>query len=274
MSYASLDVSQQSSDPVLLFQFVRGATTWRYVALPVAFTAMGYTWQPEVIGAPGGFRSAGDVPKDAISITLPITNAMAAAFLAYAPDDMTTVTVFRTHYSDPTNGVALWKGRVLRSPTSVATVSLDCENVFTSLRRMGLRQVYSRKCRHMLYGPGCNVDRTNFDATVTILAVVGNVVTIQGTSGGYAGGTLKAPDGTLRRIVSTNSNGSVFTLMRAVPSLITEMAAHPTGFSATVYLGCDNSTTTCRDVFHNLGNHGGFPGINGVTPMNGSINAF
>ena len=272
MSYASIDVSQQSSDPVLLFQFVRGATTWRYVAMPVAFTAMGYTWQPEVISVPDTIRSAGDVPKDAISITLPITNAMAAAFLAYAPDDVTTVTIFRTHYSDPTNGVALWKGRVLRSPTSIATISLDCENVFTSLRRMGLRQVYSRKCRHVLFGPGCNVDRDDFATSVTVTNVVANVVTCAAITGTFTGGNIKASDGTLRRIVG--QAGAVLTLMRPVLSLIQDLAAHPGGFSAVLYPGCDRSTTTCRTVFHNLGRFGGFPGINGINPMDGSSNAF
>jgi uncharacterized phage protein (TIGR02218 family) len=272
MTYSTLDVSQQASAPVLLYQFVRGSTTWRYVALPAEFTALGYAWTPEVING-GNVASSGDVPKDTVSITLPITNAMAAAFLAYAPDEVTTVTIWRTHYDDPTNGLVIWKGRVLTVSTTVATVTLTCEPVFVSLRRMGLRQTYQRACRHMLFGPGCNVDPDAWELEVTVEGVSANVVTIAETlPDGYVGGTLKASDGTIRMIVAQNAK--VLTLMRPVAQLATDFAAHPGGFAALVYLGCDKSTSTCRDTFENLGNFGGFPGITGYNPMSGTSNVW
>ena len=176
MSYATLEVSQQDSAPVQLFQFNRGNTTWRYVALPALFTALTHDWTPEVISV-GNISSSSDVPKDTISITLPITNAMAAAFLAYAPDAVTTVTVFRTHYDDPTNGLAIWKGRVLSVSVTVATVTLTCEPVFVSLRRLGLRETYQRSCRHIFGGQGCNVDREALKISRVVTSVVGAKVT-------------------------------------------------------------------------------------------------
>jgi len=272
VSYESIDTSVQDADPVLLFQFTRAGTTWRYCALPVAFTALGETWLSAVVSLSDSLKQSGDISKNDVNVTLPISNAMAAAFIAYALDAVTSLTIFRTYYSNPTVGRAAWKGRVLSSSVAIATVTLNCESVFTSARRMGLRQVYSRKCRHVLYGPGCNVNRALHAVAVTVNNVTANKVTCDVLYATYTGGSIKAADGTLRRIIG--QAGYVLTLMRPVPSLIQQFADNPGGFASTLYPGCDKSTVTCRDVFHALGNHGGFAGINGVNPMDGVTNAF
>lgn len=273
MSYESVDVSQQDAAPVLLYQFNRGLTTWRYAALQNAFTALGYSWAPEVISC-SDIASTGEIPKDQVSIAVPSNNAMAAPFLAYAPDLVTTVTIFRTFYDNPTLSRAEWKGRVLSAACmDEATLSLTCEPVFTSLHRMGLRQTYQRTCRHMLFGPGCNVNRALFAATVTVVAVSGVTVTLSAAPAiDYKGGTIKASDDSLRMIVG--QAGAVLTLMRPVQQLLQDMAVNPSGFSATLYRGCDKSTRTCHSIFNNLGNFGGFPGITGINPMNGTSNVF
>ena len=271
MSYQTIEESQQGAAPVQLYQFNRGGATWRYVALPKTFTALGYDWTPEAIGC-GNINASGDVPKDAISITLPISNAMAAAFLAYAPDQVTSVTVFRTHYDDPTNGLVIWKGRVLSTPTHIATVTLNCEPVFVSLRRMGLRQTYQRTCRHMLFGPGCNVDPAVYETSITVTAVDGVTITASSITGDFIGGTIKGSDGTKRMIVGQASN--VLTIMRPVLALYQDMQDFPSGFTAYLYPGCNKSTDACRDTFHNLGNFGGFPGITGINPFAGTSNVF
>ena len=274
MSYATLEVSQQDSAPVQLFQFNRGNTTWRYVALPALFTALTHDWTPEVISV-GNISSSSDVPKDTISITLPITNAMAAAFLAYAPDAVTTVTVFRTHYDDPTNGLAIWKGRVLSVSVTVATVTLTCEPVFVSLRRLGLRETYQRSCRHIFGGQGCNVDREALKISRVVTSVVGAKVTVITLTSleGYVGGSVKASDGTLRMIVGVSSGE--LTLMRPVLAILQDFQTLGSGgFSIYLYPGCDKSTGTCRDTHHNLGNHGGCPGITGINPMSGMSSVF
>jgi hypothetical protein len=270
MSYASLDVSQQESSPVLLYQFVRGSTTWRYCALPTAFVAgsgNGYTWSPEVIQC-SNLTQSGEMPRDSITITVPITNAMAVAFLSYAPDEVTTVTIFRTHYDDPTNGITAWKGRVASSSTTVATITLTCELVFVSLRRMGLGPVYQRLCRHVFGGPGCNVDIAALGAQALMTGVTGSVVSFSGLASSYIGGTLAIPDGSLRKIIDQGTVGETAYVKLIKPSvpLQTAMEANPLGLMVFLYPGCNRSTTACR-TFYNLGNFGGFPGIPYINPM-------
>lgn len=273
MSYAAEEVSQQDGNPVLLFTFARGSQVWRYTTRSTVFTNHVYEYTPEVITT-SPFMRSGEVPKDSLQVMLPITNPMAAAFLSYSPNAVTTVTVFRTSNTDVVGGEIVFKGRVLSSSTTVATVTLNCENVFTSMRRMGLRQTYQRYCRHMLFGPGCNVDPAAFATSVTITGVVGSTVTLYGPLDDiYLGGNIKASDGTLMMIVEKPS-GNVLTLMRPVIQLLSDMATYPTGFTATVYRGCDKSTATCRGVFNNIGNFGGFPGITGINPFSGSSNVF
>lgn len=274
MSYASEEISQQDGNPVLLFTFARGSTVWRYVMGPQSFSWGGHSFVPEAIGC-GGFNFTGDIPKDPLTITLPITNALAATFLPTAPDAVTTVTVFRTSYTATPDGETVWKGRVLSVSTSIATMILTCEPVFVSMRRLGLRETYQRLCRHMLYGAGCNVSAAAHAVAVTVTAVAGADVTVSGfLTFNYVQGTIKALDGTVRMIVGQNTAGTVLTLMRPVQSLVDSIAAHPGGFSATIYPGCSKTLSVCSGTFGNAGNFGGFTGITGINPMTGISNVF
>jgi uncharacterized phage protein (TIGR02218 family) len=266
MSYAVVDTSRQDGNPALLYTFNRGSAAWYYIAAPSQFLFDGHYYLPEVISS-SPIASTGEVPKDTVTITLPITNALAASFLAWAPDEVTTVSIFRTHFTTTPDGLPAWTGRVLSVATSIATVTLTCEHVGTSVRRMGLRQLYQRTCRHMLYGLGCNVDKSAYAYLANIFSVDRNLITVlsTGTLPNFVGGTILASDNTLRMIVA-QSAGNVLTLMRPVQALIADFAAYPGGFTSTLYPGCDKSTTTCRDKFGNLGNYGGFPGITGINP--------
>jgi hypothetical protein len=274
LNYATEDISRQDSNPVLLFAFTRGSESWYYAASTQAVTLSGHSYLPEAVSCED-IVSTGEIPKDALSITLPVSNPLAASFLAYTPDAYTIVTVFSTSLTatSPSSRVE-WKGRVLNVRASVATMTLTCEPVSQSLLRLGLRETYQHSCRHMLFGPGCNVDAATVAHSVTVTGVTGSRVTLSAPALGYVGGNLKAPDGTFRMVISQNTDGSVLTLMRVVKSLVDSLVSNPSGFTATLYPGCDKSTTTCRDIFHNLGNFGGFPGITSVNPFSGSSNVF
>jgi hypothetical protein len=268
VSYAGQEASVQDAMPVLLFQFIQGVTTYRYCNLAAAITRSGQSWLPAVI-VPGNFSHAGDIPKDPLSLRLPRDNALAATFLGYAPDVITTLTVFRTNYDD-TEVVTYWKGRVAHGSATGDIVTLTCESLYAALRRMGLYPVYQRPCRRALYGPGCNVVREDHDHVELCSAVAGAVVTIPGGSelADLTGGTLLY-DGTERMILV--HDGDTITLMQPIKALILALVANPGGVNVTLYDGCDHTADTCRDVFNNLGNYGGFLGIPDRNPMRGNV---
>jgi uncharacterized phage protein (TIGR02218 family) len=267
MSYDSKELSVQDSAPVMLYQFAQDETVFRYTSAASAITRLTYSWTPAAL-AVSNFVFTGEMPRDAISIKLPRDNALAVTFLGYSPDAVTTVTIYRTH-ADDTDTQVYWKGRVSSAVVSRNEVTLDCEAIFSSLRRIGLRESYQRTCRHALFGSGCYVLASDWDQTATVTAIVGNVLTVTEADGmdDIVGGTFEAPDGTIRMI--TAHEGTSVTLLRPIRSLVTELEENPTGFEAIIRRGCDHSIGTCQTVFDNAGNFGGFPGLPGSNPMGG-----
>jgi len=271
MSYAAKETSVQDAQPVLLFAFRQDAQAWYYCtgALPIVYDGHAYAPAPLL---PGDIASTGDVPRDTLEIKLSKDNAFAAAFLMYLPDDVTTVTVLRTHYDDAEVRFA-WKGRILSFTLSDGVVTFACESVFSSQRRLGLRQTYQRLCRHVLGGPGCNVTIATYSAEHTVISIDGAKVTFSAAlDADYLGGTLLAPDGTRRMIIDVGADYVV--LMRPSKALVDALAATPAGVAVTLYQGCDRSTAMCASRFNNIGNFGGFPGIPWINPMTNISSVF
>lgn len=271
MSYSSKELSQQDSQPVQLFVFVRGSTTWRYCSGNASITYDSNVYSPEPM-LPGKIVNTGNVFKDSLEIRFPISNAIVASMLASTPDLVTTLTVHRLH-ADDSEAITVWKGRLLRYVASGGVMTLTCESVFRSMQRLGLRQTYQRLCRHVLGGPGCNVNRDDYSSELTVQSVSGVTVTFTSSlPGDFLGGMLKAPDDTGHMIVST---GTDFVVLKQVSqSLVTSMLANPGGFTVTLYQGCDRSTAMCHSRFNDLGNHGGFPGIPWINPMTNISSVF
>jgi uncharacterized phage protein (TIGR02218 family) len=260
MTYSAKELSVEESSPVYLVQFIQGATTWRYTTIAESISRSGSTWYPSALQL-GKFACTGEIPKDALTVKLPVTDSVAQTFLGYPPEVMTSVTVFRTHYDDA-DVLCYWKGRVSGFSITGGVLALTCEPIFSSLKRMGLRPVYQKCCRHALFGAGCNVDPDNFAHSVTATVVLGSVVTVPDAAAlDLTGGTLMTANGTIRMIVA--QNGADLTLMRAIKGLAPG--------AVTVYDGCAHDIDACRDKFHNLGNYGGFPGIPTKNPMGVSL---
>jgi len=268
MSYSSKELSVQDSIPVWLVRFVQGSTTYQYNTCTETLTRLSSSWFAAALIL-GDIEVTGEIPKSTLSIKLPYNNPLASTFVGYSPDVVTTVTVWRTHYDD-TDVLVCWKGRVLSSVVDGRVVTLNCEPVFTSLKRKGLRRVYQRRCPFAFFERGCNVAPATYKHTLTVTAVAGAVVTATG-AGSYVlkGGTLQAPDGTIRMIIKQVAD--VLTLMRPIQSLAVEMAEHPGGFSVDTFEGCNHDRVACA-AKSNLGNYGGFEGIPDSNPMANPIN--
>ena len=228
---------------------------------------LGSNWSPGVL-IPDKFTQSSELPRDMLSIKLPITDSLAQSFMGDTQDVVTKLTIWRTHY-DETDALFQWKGRVSSTNfDGVGTMTLECEPVFSSLRRVGLAPLYSRSCRHVLFGQGCQLNRADFAQSGTVSAVAngGDTITVaEAAAQNLVGGTILAGDGSIQMI--TAQNGAVLTLMRRVPYLAAQMIAHPSGFSIDFYTGCDHSFTTCDVKFGNLGNFGAFVGIPTMNPF-------
>lgn len=263
MSYASKEASAQDSAPIMLFEFVQGSTSYFLTSAATAITVDGHTWTPTALVC-GPIVQSGEQPKDTLQVKIPISHALAATFLGYTPDVITTLTVWRTHYDDA--GIIMyWKGRVVNTAITGNVMNLECAPWWSSA--IGLRELYTRTCRHALFGAGCRLASTSFDTVASATAATGPAITIPDAAAldSLLGGTLKAPDGTIRMIVK--HSGATVTLNRWIKSLNVAIAIAPT--DVTVYPGCDKSPDTCHSKFANLANFGGWY-IQTGNPMGGN----
>jgi len=281
MTYAAYDTSIQSGRVVELYEFVQGAITTRYTSRATDYSYGGHTWAAEAIGR-SEIEQNHEINQAGIQISVPRNNAFAAQLLYGLMEQVCTVTIRRGFEDDADQEFAVyWKGRVAGSTAEDAQIQINCESVYTSLRRLGLRARYQRSCRHTLYRNGCGVDKAAHAVTGAIASLVGVTLTVP-IAAGYAdgwftGGMVEAPDGSLRFVM--RHAGSVLLLSMAHIDLATDVAASGYGLNygnfyggvpAVLYPGCDLSTATCKDKFVNLANHGGFPYIPGRNPIDGS----
>lgn len=263
MSFWPFELSWHNASPVEIYEFVAGTTT-RYTNRGADVTHGGHTWAAVPIRR-DEIRQSAELASNRIQLELPRTNAFAAQFIGYPQDLIATLTIWRGHASDPDGEfVAYWKGRVVAAKAQGSTIRLECEPVFTSLRRPGLRARYQKQCRHTLYGTGCNLDKAAFAIAATAGAVSGAALTVAAAAGyadGWFAGGMVGYGGVLRLV--TAHAGSALTLMRPFADLTA-------GAAITLYPGCDRTLTVCDARFGNRLNNGAFPYLPDKNPMGGS----
>lgn len=140
---------------------------------------------------------------------------------------------------------------------------IRCESAQVSLKRIGLRRLYSRACSHVLYSAACGA--TPISATAEVIRSEGRQVELASlppeVAGMLAGGWLQTPAGARHMIVSESTAG--VELLYPVG-----LAA---GMSVTLTAGCDHSMSTCHSRFGNLANYGGFPFIPSKNPFSTGV---
>lgn len=279
MTYSSRESSVQDGRPLFLYKFVQGTQQWSYTSASVPVEFAGEVYQPVPISH-SEVKQSNELSKDGISLSFPIDNSFASQFLGYAPDLVTSVTLLRGHAGDG-EFIVYWKGRVASSKASGLQIKLECESIFTSLRRPGLRARYQRTCRHALYGRGCSLDPESFVVEAGVLSMTSISLQVPAAAsypdGYFTGGMARASDGSLRLVA--NHAGSLIVLSRPASALASDFALSGYGYgyglfygqlTVKLYPGCDRSKSTCQGKFGNIANYGGFPYIPTKNPFGGS----
>lgn len=266
MSYATYEDSLELGTPVELYEFTQGTQRWFYASCAEDVLALGQVFTATPIKR-SRVKTTTDTFKDGVTLTFPRDNPFASQFLGFAPEEVTTLTIRRGHYGDPDGEfIVYWKGRVAGAKAANNEITIECESVFTSIKRPGLRARFEYGCRRTLYLKGCNVNRELYKLEGKILSISGGlVVAVAGAAlkpgGYYTGGMLVAPSGVSRFI--TAHSGDQVTIARPLPELVG-------GMTVALYPGCDHLRETCKNKFNNLDNFGGFPFIPGRNPFDGS----
>jgi uncharacterized phage protein (TIGR02218 family) len=282
MTYATIESSAAEGRPYYLYQFVEGDLVWRFTSRATDWTSPAsgggdLVWEAAAISH-GDVVQTSEIERGRLEITFPLSHTFARRFLAPSGNTPVTLTIFRGHEQVLGETVAHWKGRVVGAEVEGARILLNCESVFSTLRRAGVRAKYQRLCRHALYGRGCGLDIAQHLATVTVSAVSGASVTLPGAAGSpegwYRGGVLRFG---VHLGFIIGHVGATLTLSRPILELATALASPAldpvtgTQLPVTVDIapGCDLRDETCAAKFGNLLNFGGFPAIPGRNPFGG-----
>lgn len=266
MTYSSYENAIEIGTPVELYQFSQGTTHWYFTSGANPITRLGIEYKGAAIER-NGIKQSSDIFKDSLQFTFSRGNEFAVQYIGFPPEEVTTVTVLRGHYGDPDSEfIVYWKGRVVGAKASANSIEVECESIFTSMKRPGLRMRFELQCRHTLYLAGCNVFREAYKHEgILTLGLDGITHTVDGADGQangyYAGGILIAPGGASRFI--TAHTQETITISRPLAGLAT-------GNTVAIYAGCDHTKATCLSKFNNLLNFGGFPFIPSKNPFGGS----
>lgn len=266
MTYQFYEDSVDLGTPVELYEFQQGSLRWQYISGASALTLLGQRYTPLPLQR-DRIKQSQDIFKNGLKLSFPREDLFANQFIGFSPEDITSVTIRRGHWGDPSSEfVVYWRGRISGAIASDNTIHLECESIFTSLRRPGLRAKFEYGCRHVHYGAGCLVSREPYSAPGNVVGVDRGIVLevpqadLQ-PDGYYSGGLLVSPLGVSRFI--TDHVGVYLTITRPSFDLIV-------GSAVTIYPGCDHTKETCLNKFGNLDNFGGFPWIPNRNPFDGS----
>ena len=270
MTYKTVEASVSGGEPVELYKFIVGPSSYLYTSSGNQVSFSGGEYEPTAISRTE-IDQNDEINRAGISITLPRGAAVTEEFRVYAPSSVVGATIFAWH---PTADVyaAIWAGRVLSCEWRGVSATLACESVFSSQKRLGLRRNYQAACPHSLYDVPCGVSKTAYKVAGLITDVTANTLlvdTLGGYSAGYFSGgfvTRTEADGALDTRFITEHGGTSITL------------SHPfngaeVGDAVDVYPGCAHTTAACDTKFSNILNYGGFPYVPEKSPF-GSTSVF
>lgn len=270
MTYDTYEISNDSGQPIALYQLRWGNTTWRYTSADEDQEWDGNDFQAIAI-SDGGVKQTGS-NQDDFTVTLPSDMPIVDLFRSTPPSEPIWLTVRRKHVGDEDAPVQ-YVGKVanVKRREERTTAEVRCIAISASYKKTGLRLTWDRNCPFILYDHNCRADRELFKVETTVTAIDGIEITVA-SSGAYdepqfIGGFVEWDADGLgtpeRRSIETSSGTNTYMLMGRADRL-------EIGQDITLFIGCDRIPTTCDGTFDNMDNYGGFPQMPGKSPFDGT----
>jgi len=258
MTYEVTEKSVNNGEPYELYEFTRGIHRWRYTSAQEDIIIDSATYTAITIER-GNLEDSGELGRSSLNITVPRVIDFIQEYIIYPPSEVTLLTIYRNHHSLATPKVVIWMGRLLNLKWRESVVDLNCEPVYTSVKRTGLRRKYTRQCPHVLYSKKCGLNNTNWKVDGSVIGIDSHKISvaIAGANGDnyYSGGYAEW---------DYNGRKEKRMIMRQIGSLLT-LSGIPIGLTGSqtvsLYPGCDHLLATCNTKFNNKLNFGGFPWI-------------
>lgn len=261
MTYAAVETSDHSAQPVELYRFTSGLRKWLYTSADVAQVVATETYEPYPLRR-SNFKQTQELNKTPLEISAARDLPFVADAIASPLVGVVQLTIYRLHRSDA-EVTTWWKGRVDGIQFAGGEATITCSPLGTSLKRLGLKRPAQRQCPHALYGVGCDLSDAVWSLTGNLVSHTGATVTsgvfATEANGWWVGGKIEL-EGVPRFILG--HVGDTLTLTAAVPGLAQSAAFR-------VFAGCDHAPTTCDSKFGNILNYGGAPWFPIKNPFTG-----
>lgn len=261
MSFDQFETSDSSGSAVELYLIRIGSESFAYTNYTQILEHAGDTYLPAPITRSKPTVSPSK-PGAEIELFLPtddeITSPVANAWVARAPEGLTTLTIFKRHMEDPAEEVVtFYAGDVTgtRYARNTKQVVLKSKSLDDLIAKQGPRQDNGSSCGHQLYDGQCQVNPVLFTQTAQVTAVSANglVYTIPGLSAptaAWKSGRMKLNGGFDERMIIDQS-GDDFTIKTPVPGI-------QSGDLVDLSEGCARNMDACV-LFANIENYGGAP---------------
>lgn len=286
MSYDGREISTQEGSIVELYTIVLSGRTYRLTTNEEDFVLGGNAWH----ATPGLKRSTRMLQKvgESRHLEVSLSRKHPAAIILMSngiPPRTATVRIQRWHRGESAGELQEIEDGVIShvSVRSAYLVLRVISLVDAALNADLPHAEVSGTCRHMLYGPGCLVDRNYptydnhpFMSIATVVSQTGSVLRVTPLVDQFAVARPQgwATFGEVRRLVDGERRS---VLLHELGDLMTgnidltldvPFAYLVAGDELEVYKGCDHTITMCHEDFANHARHGGHPSAPDKNPMN------
>lgn len=282
MSYNTLEISKQDSKPISLYDFRLGSLHWRYTNGDHDIDLGDDTPYAVLSISDGGAVQGGGGNSEEFAVTISLEADVCSLFNGPPPTESLWLTVRRIHEGDD-EAVVSWIGTVGSFKRSDAVSGVfSARTIGANTQRGGLRLTWERNCPHMLYGPGCylNKDDWGFDTTIDSIVEGNDIINFLVSASSFAmpdlpGGFIEwdLGGGVLERRGIIGRDGTIWGIPVIYPvHLLGGNIGLTAGLAIRVYPGCSreiDSSNGCSG-FSNTNNFGGFPQMPGKSPFDGT----
>lgn len=267
--YEDRELSTHDGSPVEAYKFTGTFKNYYYTSAELGVTISGQVYTSALISRKAIQTGTQEDSNLALELTLPFDLPLVIDYaFSTSPPDL-TLEVLRYHEgSDPASDwIVAWKGRVTSFSTSGHIVKAQVPSIFSITLQGSIPSVYYHNpCNHVLFDDRCKVTKASYQQDTTVTVVDDTTITV--AADGFADGVLAAGEihnttkGERRMIVSNVAD----VLVVNFPFFEIEV-----GDSVSLFVGCNHSLTTCKAVFNNSVNFGGFPYVPTDNPFEGEI---
>jgi hypothetical protein len=258
VSYELIEASVYDGDIVELYEFTLGTTVWRFTSASTDYTYAGNEYISYTIDRTKNERT-GEMNRVKTQIYMDGNNPIVLLFVQSQPRNQIGVRVFAGHRGDDDFRLQ-FSGRVLNCKWSGnRSAELTCEPEMTSWRRPSLKVSFSKNCPYVVYSSKCRAPRNSVGGTIKYISGLNIYVepNIAITAGRLIGGIIS--EGINSRTITSHTNGTYLGDSVVMLTITAQISGAIVGYPVALLIGCNHSTTACKDWHDNIDNFGGEP---------------